>query len=87
MINVFVNEICKVLHWKIKGDNSSTYDEEYSFKDDLTAKKYDECNIALKTISFDDVNKLKFANLDVSSVRNKTEILAMHVKTKQILVI
>ena len=74
MINIFVNEISKVLHWKIEGDNSSTYDVEYSFKDDLTAKKYDECNIALKSISFDDVIKLKFANLDVRSIRDKTEI-------------
>ena len=55
---------------------------ERSFKDDLTAKKYDECNITLKTIRSDNVNKLILAHLNINSIRNKFEFLAMQVKGK-----
>ena len=80
--NNFVNEISKVLHWQIDRGNSNANVEECNFKDDLTAKKYDECNITLKTISSDKVNKLIFAHLDINSIRNKFEFLATQVKGK-----
>ena len=46
----------------------------------LLPKKYDECNITLKTIRSDNVNKLIFAHLNINSIRNKFEFLAMLVK-------
>ena len=56
--------------------------EECNFKDDLTAKKYDECNITLKNIRSDNANKLVFAYLNINSIRNKFEFLATQVKGK-----
>ena len=56
--------------------------EECNFKDDLTAKKYGESNRTLKTICSDNVNKLSFAHLNISSIKNKFEFLAMQVKCK-----
>ena len=53
-----------------------------NFKDDLIAKKYDECNITLKTIRSDNVNKLIFAHLNINSIRNKFKFLATQVKGK-----
>ena len=53
-----------------------------NLKDDLTAKKYDECNITLKTIRSDNVNKLNFAHLNINSFRSKPEFLAMQVEGK-----
>ena len=50
--------------------------------DDLTAKKYDEYNVAVKTKCSDNVNKLIFAHLNINSVRNKFEFSAMQVKGK-----
>ena len=41
--NNSVNEISKVLHGQTDRGNSKANVEEYNFKDDLTAKKYDEC--------------------------------------------
>ena len=72
----------KVLHWQIDRGNSNTNFEECNFKDDLTAKKYDECNITLKTIRSDNVNKLIFAHLNINSIRNIFEFLATQVKGK-----
>ena len=69
--NNFVNEISKVLHWQIDRGNSNANVEECNFKDDLTAKKYNECNITLKTIRSDNTNKLIFAHLNINSIRNK----------------
>ena len=80
--NNFVNEISKVLHWQIDRGNSNANVEECNFKDDLTAKKYDECNITLKTICSDNANKLIFAHLNVNSIKNKSEFLATQVKGK-----
>ena len=80
--NNFLNEISKVLHWQIDRDNSNANVEEYNFKDDLTTKKYDECNITLKTIRSDNANKLVFAHLNINSIRNKFEFLATQVKGK-----
>ena len=80
--NNFVNEISKVLHWQIDRGNSNANVEECNFKDDLTAKKYDECNITLKTIRSDNANKLIFAHLNINSIRNKFEFLATQVKGK-----
>ena len=80
--NNFVNEISKVLHWQTDRGHSNANVDECNFKDDLTAKKYDECNITLKTISSDKVNKLIFAHLDINSIRNKFEFLATQVKGK-----
>ena len=51
--NNFVNEISKVLHWQIDRVQSNANVEECNFKDDLTAKKYNECKITLKTIRSD----------------------------------
>ena len=48
----------------------------------LLPKKYDECNITLKTIRSDNVNKLIFAHLNINCIRNKFEFLAMQVKGK-----
>ena len=48
----------------------------------LLPKKYDECNITLKTIRSDNVNKLIFAHLNINCIRNKFEILVMQVKGK-----
>ena len=72
----------KVLHWQIDRGNSNTNFEECDFKDGLTAKKYDECNITLKTIRSDNVNKLIFAHLNINSIRNTFEFLATQVKGK-----
>ena len=47
--NNFVNKISNVLRWQTDRGNSNANVEECNFKDDLTAKKYDECNISLKT--------------------------------------
>ena len=80
--NNFVNEISKVLHWQIDRGHSNANVEECNFKDDLTAKKYNECNITLKTIRCDNVNNLIFAHLNINSIRNKSEFLATQVKGK-----
>ena len=53
-----------------------------NFKDNLTAKKYGECNITLKTIRSDNENKLIFAHLNINSIRNKFEFLATQGKGK-----
>ena len=71
---VNVNKLSKVL------PNANV--KECNFKDDLTAKKYDECNITLKTIRSDNANKLIFAHLNINSIRNKFEFLATQVKGK-----
>ena len=63
--NNFVNEISKVLHWQIHRGNSNSNIEEWNFKDDLTVKKSDECNITLKTIRSYNVNKLIFAQHEI----------------------
>ena len=60
--------------------NSNANVEEWNFKDDHNIKKYDECNITLKTIRSDNVNKLIFAHLSINSIRNKFEFLATQVK-------
>ena len=80
--NNFVNEISKVLHWQIDRGNSNANVEECNFKDDLTAKKYGECNITLKTIRSDNANKLVFAHLNINSIRDKFEFSATQVKGK-----
>ena len=80
--NNFVNEISKVLHWQIDRGNSNANVEDCNIKDDLTANKYDECNITLKTIRSDNANKLVFAHLNINSIRNKFEFLATQVKGK-----
>ena len=51
--NNFLTEKSKVLHCQIDRGNSNANVEECSFEDDHTAKKYDECNITLKTIRSD----------------------------------
>ena len=53
-----------------------------NFKDDLTVKKYDECNITLETIRSDNANKLIFAHLNINSIKNKFEFLATQVQGK-----
>ena len=60
--------------------NSNANVEEWDFKDDHTIKKYDECNITLKTIRSDNVNRLIFARLSINSIINKFEFLATQVK-------
>ena len=80
--NNFVNEISKVLHCQFGRGNSNANVEEWNLKDDLTAKKHDECNITMKTIRNDNLNKLYFAHLNVNSIRNKFEFLATQVKRK-----
>ena len=81
--NNFVNEISKVLHWRIDRGNSNANVEECNFKDDLTAKKYDECNITRKTKRSNNVNELIFAYLNINSIKNKFEFLATQLKEKQ----
>ena len=46
----------------------------------LLPKKYDKFNITLKAIRSDNVNKLIFGHLNINSIRNKFEFLAMLVK-------
>ena len=77
-----MNKIFKVLHWQIDRDHLDANVEEYNFKDELTVKKYDECNLTLKTMRSDNVNKLVFAHLNMNSIRNKLEFLATQVKSK-----
>ena len=48
----------------------------------LLPKKYNQCNITLKTIHGDNVNTLIFAHLNINSVRNKFEYLTTQVKGK-----
>ena len=50
--NNFVNEISDIL-WKIGRGNSNANVEVCNFEDDLTASKYDECSVTLKTIRWD----------------------------------
>ena len=80
--NSFVNEVSKVLHWQVNRGNSNANVEEWNFKDDITAKKYDGCNTSLKTMRSDNANKLIFADLNINSIRNKFEFLATQVKGK-----
>ena len=80
--NNFVNEMSKVLHLQIDRGNSNANVKKCNFKDDLTAKKFDECNITLKTIRCDNLNKLIFAHLNKNSIRNKFDCLATQVKGK-----
>ena len=80
--NNFVHDISKVLHWQIDGGNSNVNIEECNFKYDLTAKKYDKCNMTLKTILSCNINKLIFAHLNTNSLRNKFKFLATQVKGK-----
>ena len=78
--NNFVSKICKVLHWQIDRDISNANVVEYNSKDDLTAKKYNECNVTMKTIHSDNVNKLIFAHLNINPIRNKFKFLAKQFK-------
>ena len=78
--NNFVSKIYKVLHWQIDRDISNTSVVEYNFKDDLSAKKYNECNVTLTTIRSDNVNKLIFPHLNINSIRNKFKFLAKQFK-------
>ena len=71
--NNFVNEISKVIHWKIDRGNSNVNAQKCNFKDD---------DLTLKTICSDNVNKLVFAHKSINSIRNKFEFLAMQVKGK-----
>ena len=80
---MFVNEIFKVLQWQIEVGNSNANAEECNFKEDLGDKKCNECNITLKTIPSGNVNKLIFAHVNISSIRNKFEFLAMQIKGKK----
>ena len=80
--NNFVNEISKVFHWQVDGGNPNASVIECNFKDALSAKIYDECNVSLKTIRSDNPNKLVFAHLNINSIRNKFEFLATQVKGK-----
>ena len=48
----------------------------------LMSKKFEECNITLKTIGSDNVNKLIFTRLNINSIRKKIEFLARKLKTK-----
>ena len=48
----------------------------------LLPKKYDECNITLKTIRSDNVNKLIFTRLNINSIREKIRFLTTQVKGK-----
>ena len=50
--NNFINEISDIL-WQIDRGNSNANVEVCNFEDDLTASKYDECNVTLKTIRWD----------------------------------
>ena len=90
-LNLWKNKILKVFsiiqnielfHGAMEVWDSKWQLEECNFKDDLTAKKYDECNITLKTIRSDNANKLVFAHLNINSIRNKFEFLATQVKGK-----
>ena len=67
---------------KLHSTNSNANIEECNLKDDVTTKKYDEWNITLKTIRDDNVKKLIFAHLNISSIRNKSEFLITQVKDK-----
>ena len=80
--NIHINQISKVLQWQIDRGNSKANVEECNFKDDLTSKKYDACNITLETIRSNNSNKLIFAHLNINSIRNKFKFLATHVKGK-----
>ena len=48
----------------------------------LMPKKYEKCNVTLKTIRSDNVNELIFARLIINSIRKKIEFLATQVKGK-----
>ena len=48
----------------------------------LLQKKYYECNITLKTIPSDNVNKLIFAHLNINSTKIKSGFLVTQVKDK-----
>ena len=78
--NNVVSKIYKVLHWQIDRDISNANVVEYNFKDDLSAKKYNECNVTLTTIRSDNVNKLIFPHLNINSIRNKFKFLAKQFK-------
>ena len=82
LINNFVNKISKALHCQFDRGNSNANVEECNIKDDLTAKKHDECNITLKIIRSDNLNKVFFARLNINSIRNKFQFLATQVKSK-----
>ena len=63
--------ISKVLHWQIDSVNSDAKFDECNFKNDLTVRKYDKCNITPKTKCSDNVKKIVFAHLNINSIRNK----------------
>ena len=77
---ILSNNFANVNKWSKVLPNANV--KECNFKDDLTTKKYDECNITLKTIRSDNANKLIFAHLNINSIRNKFEFLATQVKGK-----
>ena len=78
----FTKETPKVLLQQVDGDNRNTNVEKCNFKDYLTAKLFDKCNITLKTTCSDNVNKLIFPYLNINSIRNKFKLLATQVKSK-----
>ena len=45
--DIHINEISTVIQWQIHRGKSNANVEECNFQDDLTAKKYDACNITL----------------------------------------
>ena len=67
---IHINQISKVLQWQIDRANSNANVKECNFKDDLTSKKYDACNITLETIRSNNSNKLIFAHLNMNSKLN-----------------
>ena len=84
--DIILKEFSYVFNWQFRTENSGS--EECISNLTLNSQKIINCKSTLKTIRDDNLNKLIFAHLNISSIRNKFEELISQVKgTVDVLVI
>ena len=76
----FVNEISRVFNWRVANNNSSINIEGCNTSVLHDINKVSDCNNTLKSLRKDNLNKLIFAHLNISSIRNKFELLSEQIK-------
>ena len=76
MSRTFANEIPMVFNWRVADNNSSINIEECNTSVLHDINKVSDCNNTLKSLGKDNLNKLIFAHLNISFIRNKFELLS-----------
>ena len=85
MQNTFVQALSKIKNWPDSQGNienvdvSSSPEEGYKSDSETTANNVD-CNIDLKSLCRNNLNKIIVAHLNIISLRNKLEFLIQHIE-------